>query len=410
MIAIGQSSSGGTVVKESSEEKIGRYAYVVGGLAFIPLFGIAFGIFAIVWGLLSRKKGGLALALFGLGGIAFSCILYGTLFYKGFVERGGVFDELRLGLAKSNLTSLVQSVEFYKLQNGNYPETLEVLKESMPKDQFLFIQDPIALEMGKGERSPYFYYDLIDTSNAYYLFSVGPDGKPFTSDDILPEVDTSKSASIGFRVPPKVTKESGITPEVARLQQEAANKVVRAKELELKKWEDELAAKSPLAGMDEASIRKKFGKEAYAGKTAAELHGIGKSLFQQKRYPEAVAAWLFEADKDQSANTLNNIGIAYKYANDFKRGLEYSRKAVAIDPRFGHGYMSIGRTLMELGRYEEARENLLKALDNNWKGADTYFNLGLVHQYLNQEKEAQAYFKKVKTMNPDYPEIDKYID
>ncbi|HXE95227.1 MAG TPA: hypothetical protein VN642_02390 [Dongiaceae bacterium] len=34
--------------------------------------------------------------------------------------------------------------------------------------------------------------------------------------------------------------------------------------------------------------------------------------------------------------------------------------------------MSIGRAYLEMGRYEEARESLLKALDNNWKDADTY--------------------------------------
>lgn len=397
-------------MEEKSEEKLGRYSYLLGGLSYIPLIGVLFGIFSIVWGLVSRKRGGLALALIGLGGIAFSCVLYGTLFYKSFVERGGTFDELRLRMAKHNLTTLVQSIEFYKLQNGKYPQSLETLRESLPKEQAVFIQDVVAVEMGKGERSPYYFYEIIDNGNAYYLFSAGPDGKPFTADDIFPEVDASKSASIGFRMPPRMTKESGITPEVAKLQQEAANKVQQTKESQQKQLESELAAKSPLIGMDEAAIRKKFGKPEYAKKPATELHGLGKSLFQQKQYPEAVAAWLFEADKDpKNANTWNNIGMAFKYASDYKRALEYSTKAITIDPKFGHGYMSIGRAYLEMGRYEEARENLLKALDNNWKDADTYFNLGLAHQYLKRDKEAIDYFKKVKAMNPGYPTIDQYL-
>jgi len=54
-------------------------------------------------------------------------------------------------------------------------------------------------------------------------------------------------------------------------------------------------------------------------------------------------------------------------------------------------------------------ENLLKAVDNNWKDADTYFNLGLAHQYLKRDKEAREYFKKVKAMNPGYPTIEGYL-
>lgn len=204
-------------MEKRSEEKLGRYSYVLGGLSYIPLFGVLFGIFSIAWGLVSRKRGGLALALIGLGGIAFSGILYGGLFYFGFVQRGGVFDELRTRMAKSNLTSLVQSIEFYKLQNGRYPEGLEVLAKSVPKEQPVFIHDP-SIEMA-GKKSPYFHYQLTENGNAYYLLGVGPDGKPFTADDILPEIDTTKSGSIGFR---KVTGKAGASPDLDNMRQEAA--------------------------------------------------------------------------------------------------------------------------------------------------------------------------------------------
>jgi hypothetical protein len=69
--------------------------YAFGCASFVPLLGIFVGVTAIVIGLTSRKKGGKVLALLGAGGIAFSVILYGSLFYFGFAQRGGVYDGLR---------------------------------------------------------------------------------------------------------------------------------------------------------------------------------------------------------------------------------------------------------------------------------------------------------------------------
>ena len=40
------------------------------------------------------------------------------------------------------LGSLVQSIEFYKVQHGAYPESLDALQASLPKGSFVFIVDP----------------------------------------------------------------------------------------------------------------------------------------------------------------------------------------------------------------------------------------------------------------------------
>ena len=45
-----------------------------------------------------------------------------------FTYRGGMFDELRGKLARANLTGLVREIEYYKLQHGRYPGSLEELK------------------------------------------------------------------------------------------------------------------------------------------------------------------------------------------------------------------------------------------------------------------------------------------
>src|SRR5437899_13089066 len=94
--------------------RLGALPFVLGGISFIPMLGIAFGITAIVWGLVTRKHGGKKLAAIGAGGILLTAITYGSLFYFGFVQRGGIYDDLRRRLAQTELNSLVQSIEYYK--------------------------------------------------------------------------------------------------------------------------------------------------------------------------------------------------------------------------------------------------------------------------------------------------------
>lgn len=178
-------------------EKLGVFPYVVGGASFIPGIGIIFGIIAIVWGLVTKKLGGKKLAIIGACGIGFSAILYGSLFYFGFVQRGGVYDDLRTQLSESTITSLVQAIEFYKIQNGEYPETLEELRKSLPENSMVFVFDPTDIQMGGEPR--YYHYELKDGSH-YYLLGVGPDQTPYTDDDLLPDIQINQSSEIGLLI------------------------------------------------------------------------------------------------------------------------------------------------------------------------------------------------------------------
>jgi Type II secretion system (T2SS), protein G len=182
-----------------TEAKLGAPAFVLGGLSFIPLLGVPFGIAAIVWGLVTSKKGGKTLALVGTGGIALTFVLYGGLFYFGMVQRGGIYDDLRRKMAQHQLNQLVQSVEFYRVTHGGYPASLEQLQGAVGKDTTIFIYDPTEPTFGPGPR--YFYYERVGTDK-YYLRSVGPDGQPFTADDIIPQVADALTAKLGLLIDP----------------------------------------------------------------------------------------------------------------------------------------------------------------------------------------------------------------
>lgn len=179
------------------EKKLGAFPFVIGGLSYIPLIGVLFGIVAIIWGIVTKKPGGKKLALIGGGGITFSVVLYSALFYFSFVQRGGVYDDLRAKLSETTITSLVQAIEFYKTQNGKYPNSLEVLRRSLPENSMVFVYDTTDVSMSDKPR--YYYYEVVDEEH-YYLLGVGVDGQPFTEDDILPKVQAIPQSKVGLLV------------------------------------------------------------------------------------------------------------------------------------------------------------------------------------------------------------------
>lgn len=153
-------------------------AYVIGGLSFIPLIGLLFGLIAIIWGFAIKHT---KLKIVGTCGIAFTIILYGALGYFGFVQEGGVYDDLRHKMAKAQLTNLVQAIEFYKVQNGHYPDSLEVLQKSLPENSMVFLYD--ATQVSAEGRL--YYYKVID-EKSYHIRAYGRDGALNTADDVLP--------------------------------------------------------------------------------------------------------------------------------------------------------------------------------------------------------------------------------
>jgi hypothetical protein len=177
------------------DKRLGCFPFVIGGLSFVPLVGVLFGLVAIVWGLNAKKRGGGKLAVVGAAGIAFSVLLYGGLFYFGFVQRGGLYDDLRAKMAQSSLNALVTSIEFYKLGHGEYPDTLDTLKASLKKDSIeaIYVFDPRVNASGPTGQ---FYYKRVDADH-YYLRGVAPDGKPFSPGALVPEV-TVTSGKIGL--------------------------------------------------------------------------------------------------------------------------------------------------------------------------------------------------------------------
>ena len=169
--------------------------YVVAGIGFIPLIGVPFALFCVIFGLFKWKKGGETITIIGLLGIALTGMLNGNLYYQGFVVRGGTFDKLRTEFANNSITDLVKEIEYYKNINGEYPKELSTLKEKS-SNKMLTIYDPTFV----GERLQTFYYKLSDDNKKYYLLGQGPDQIPFTQDDIVPQIASNEMSKTGLIV------------------------------------------------------------------------------------------------------------------------------------------------------------------------------------------------------------------
>ena len=163
--------------------------YLIGLLGFIPLIGAFVGFALILYGIFKYKDKWLV--TIGFGGIAFTIFVYSFMFYN--VQFGA---ETRKGFAqisKSEVTSLIGNIEFYKLKHGAYPDSLEQIEA---ENQMAWINDPLQVTGDNDKKSTKFNYQKV--GDHYYLFSSGIDRIPNTKDDIYPEIAPSDSVKFGW--------------------------------------------------------------------------------------------------------------------------------------------------------------------------------------------------------------------
>jgi len=188
------------VKKEKKSSTLGIISIVLGVISFIPLIGFFIGFVAGGLGIVDMKKNksklGLIGLILGIVGILITVILYGSLFYFGFVQRGGVYDDLRATMVEeTQLPNTINAIESYKARFGSYPEKIEDL-EKVSTDPWIAIDQLQAANLKAEDKT--FYYET--TGDTYYLFSRGPDGVPFTDDDVFPKF-TGDIGNIGYTEP-----------------------------------------------------------------------------------------------------------------------------------------------------------------------------------------------------------------
>lgn len=160
--------------------------YLLGILCFVPIMGAFIGVALVLYGVFKYKNR--LLILIGSSGIIVSIIVYGLFNYWD--KHSSIFNAGLIEGNKATLNVLVKEIEFYKVQNGAYPDSLEQLNGDDKKEDLF---DPLASDSKKSNK---FYYKII--GNKYTIFSSGRDQTPYTKDDIYPtiKIDTNKMGLI----------------------------------------------------------------------------------------------------------------------------------------------------------------------------------------------------------------------
>ena len=168
----------------------------------------------------------------GMSGIFFTIALYGSFFYRGFVAQEGQFVEVYKKAVQRNLMATMKEVEVYKVQTGQYPDTIAYLltkheakmqemfedrdkeptyadmmelnitmnsQSEMEMKRSMYAQDPFYLNSlsfvlfsSSHEFSArLLQYKKVD-ENHYQLWSRGPDRESGTEDDIYLTVDSEQ--------------------------------------------------------------------------------------------------------------------------------------------------------------------------------------------------------------------------
>ena len=175
--------------QEFNEAKVRRIA-PWGFVGLVPNFGVIAGVVLLYQGIIRFKSR--LLVIIGVADILFTILFWVAMQY--WVFDGPIFAGMNKQMSKGQLNTVFKSVEFYKLQNGHYPDSLQQVEDIRG---YVWITDPLS-NKGLRSKAVNFYYQKM--GDRYWLFSVGEDGEPFTADDIYPTMNPADSTKFGLRL------------------------------------------------------------------------------------------------------------------------------------------------------------------------------------------------------------------
>lgn len=169
--------------------------YVLAGMAYIPVFGILLGAAGLTWGLLSKRPHAIRAGMIAAGGALLNIVgLFALAMFLNVGDENITSAAQRIA-AQQDLTKIVEALEEFHEENGEYPASLTELQRGPTMFSTLYIFDRTASVF-----SPRVYeYELSRDGATYDVFSLGADGERFTEDDVRPVLSDSLAAEAGYR-------------------------------------------------------------------------------------------------------------------------------------------------------------------------------------------------------------------
>jgi len=128
-------------------------------------------------------------------------------------------------------------------------------------------------------------------------------------------------------------------------------------------------------------------------------------LYLEMNKPKEALKYCEQAVKDPLYKTPQkaylNIGRAHYKLQNFKKALEYQRKAVAIDKNFCYAYNSLGMTEMKVKEFNSAATSFKKAINICKTYEAPYYVLGLNYIKAKQKNLALKQFNVLLRRFPE---------
>src|SRR5688572_27321869 len=97
---------------------------------------------------------------------------------------------------------------------------------------------------------------------------------------------------------------------------------------------------------------------------------------------------------------LNNLGVAGMNQQKFEQGLQWFEKAAAADPKLVVARLNQAIALINLQRYDPARELLEEVTTSDPQNPRAWYNLGLLQKSTGEAEAALASFARAAALRP----------
>jgi tetratricopeptide (TPR) repeat protein len=134
---------------------------------------------------------------------------------------------------------------------------------------------------------------------------------------------------------------------------------------------------------------------------------LGMGLVALARGDKVTAEAHFKAAlslNEELAEAHHNLGLLDADRGDYEKAMTRFRQALAIDPGFGPARLAVGDTLLQLGRPDEARWEIVKLTEVEPRNARAQAMYARILALLGHVAGAEAAATKALTLDPNLPE------
>jgi Tfp pilus assembly protein PilF len=119
---------------------------------------------------------------------------------------------------------------------------------------------------------------------------------------------------------------------------------------------------------------------------------------QQRRFPEAIAAWQRYIEiTNHAPAAYNDLAFCYELAGQIDKAEETYRAGIARVPQDTSCRVNYGLMLARQNRLDDAAAQLRMVL----KPAEVAYNLGSVFEQQGKMEQAKAYYRKALELDPN---------